>query len=74
MAKIDPGLPEAKCVWKKNDSFISSNLYYRFHLLNGCASLIIEEILVEDSAFYTLIVENANGVASTSARISVKRK
>lgn len=74
MAEIDPGVPEAHCVWKRNDLVIPSNLYYRFELLNNRAVLKIEEIFIEDSAVYTLEVKNLNGIATTSARLTVKRK
>uniref|UniRef100_A0A7E4VLM8 HPt domain-containing protein n=1 Tax=Panagrellus redivivus TaxID=6233 RepID=A0A7E4VLM8_PANRE len=66
--------PEPKVKWTKDGIDIKSNVDYRQKFINGVATLSIEETFIEDSAVYTLRVENPLGSAESSARLTVKSK
>lgn len=51
---------------------VRDNTDYRTSYINGVASLTIEETFVEDTAVYTIRVENGAGVAESSAKLVVK--
>ncbi|VDN51543.1 unnamed protein product [Dracunculus medinensis] len=60
--------------WFKDGRDVRDNTDYRTSYINGVASLTIEETFVEDTAVYTIRVENGAGVAESSAKLVVKSR
>lgn len=70
-AKVE-AVPEPKVAWTKDGVDIRGNADYRTTYHNGVATLTIEETFIEDTATYTIRVENHLGAAESSAKLTVK--
>lgn len=70
-AKVDAA-PEPKVSWTKDGIDIKGNADYRTDYASGVATLTIEETFIEDTATYTVRVENQLGSAESSAKLTVK--
>uniref|UniRef100_A0A158R5E4 PH domain-containing protein n=1 Tax=Syphacia muris TaxID=451379 RepID=A0A158R5E4_9BILA len=70
VARVDAE-PPMQIQWLKDGIDIKDNIDYRTSFVNGLATLTIEETFVEDTAVYTLRVQNPSGVTETSAKLIV---
>ena len=66
--------PEPTITWTKDGLDVKNNVDYRQNFHNGVATLSIEETFIEDTAVYTIRVENPLGKAESSAKLIVKSK
>ena len=72
--KINQGDPQATATWYKVEETLKTNDKYTIEITSETVSLTINKTKVEDSATYTLKLENLAGSVNYSTTLTVARK
>lgn len=68
------GMPTPSISWYKDDQNIDNSPDFVITKINGTCCLKIRKVTMQEGARYTCRANNAGGEASSSARLTVKRK